>query len=152
LDKKIVIQSTKKLLLYQLKDGYCYNSDTIFLYDFISQFNPKNDILDIGGGCGILGLLIARDFKVNLHQSEIQENMQFLTNKNSEVNKIKNELYKGSFLEIDFNKNFDFIISNPPFWDFNVIQTKNKEKNIARYNHHLPIEDFFKKVNQILKP
>ncbi len=140
------------MLLYQSIDGYCYNSDTLLLYDFILSFNPKGEILDVGSGSGILGLLIARDCNISLNQCEIQEKMQFLSNKNASINSIKTTLFKENFLKAEFNKKFDFVISNPPFWDSNVIQTKVDEINIARYNHHLPIKEFFKKVNLILKP
>jgi len=51
------------MLLYQPESGYCYNSDSIFLYDFIDSFKPKGRVLDVGAGCGVLGLLVARDNK-----------------------------------------------------------------------------------------
>ena len=44
------------MLLYQPQEGYCYNSDSIFLYDFISSFNPRGRMLDVGAGCGVVGL------------------------------------------------------------------------------------------------
>jgi len=50
------------LTLYQPKDGYCYNSDTMFLYDFVTKFNIKGDILEVGGGCGVLGAVVCLDF------------------------------------------------------------------------------------------
>ncbi len=139
------------MLLYQPIDGYCYNSDTIFLYDFILNFKPKGELLDIGSGVGILGLLVSRDCQVNLNQCEIQEKMQFLSTKNALVNSIKAKIFRENFLKIEFDKKFDYIISNPPFWDSNVLQSKNIELNIARYNHHLPIKEFFNKVNRVLK-
>ncbi|MFA9374886.1 MAG: methyltransferase, partial [Poseidonibacter sp.] len=45
------------MVLYQPKDGYCYNSDTHFLYNFIVQSlkkfkNIKGELLDIGSGSG----------------------------------------------------------------------------------------------------
>ncbi|MDO9208145.1 MAG: methyltransferase, partial [Sulfuricurvum sp.] len=46
------------MLLYQPDGGYCYNSDSILLYGFIAQFNPKGKLLDVGAGCGIVGLLV----------------------------------------------------------------------------------------------
>ena len=53
------------MILAQLKSGYRYNSDTLVLYDFISSSlkNFSGRILDVGAGCGILGLLLKRDFK-----------------------------------------------------------------------------------------
>ena len=54
------------MLLYQPESGYCYNSDSVFLSDFIISFKPRGRMLDVGAGCGIVGLLVARDTnKVN---------------------------------------------------------------------------------------
>lgn len=145
------------MVLYQPNNGYCYNSDTHFLFNFICENfekfkNIKGEVLDIGSGSGILGLLIAREFKnLNLNQCEIQELFQFFTKKNSELNKIDSFLYKGSFLEIDFEKKFDICISNPPFYHSNVIKSENENIKIARYMDSLPLENFIKKVSIILK-
>ncbi len=146
------------MLLYQPKDGYCYNSDTHFLYDFIirnlNQFkNINGEILDIGSGSGILGLLVARDNpKLSLNQSEIQEEFQFLSQINSKCNKIEAKMYKGSFLQQEFDKKFDICISNPPFYHSNVIKSENENLKIARYNDSMPLEDFISKTNRVLKP
>lgn len=148
---------TSKLILYQPIDGYCYNSDTHYLYNFIcdnlSKYkNLKGELLDIGSGSGILGLLLARDYKnLKLNQCEIQKLFQFFTTLNSQVNKISNNLYSGSFLEIDFDKKFDLCVSNPPFYHGNVIKSENLNIKIARYVDSLPLEDFIKKVSTILK-
>lgn len=145
------------MLLYQPIDGYCYNSDTHFLYDFICENlkkykNIKGDLLDIGSGSGILGLLVKRDYeKIVLNQCEIQEMFQFFSTKNALTNKIDTKLYKGSFDEIEFEKQFDYCISNPPFYHTNVIKSENKSLKIARYNDSLPLNNFIKKTQRILK-
>ena len=56
------------MVLYQPTNGYCYNSDTHFLYNFIVENlkkykNIKGELLDIGSGSGILGLLVAKNFE-----------------------------------------------------------------------------------------
>ena len=148
----------KTLFLYQPQNGYCYNSDTHFLYNFIcenlKQFkNIKGELLDIGSGSGVLGLLIARDFeKLNLNQCEIQPIFQFLSQKNSQTNGIENNLFKGNLLNLDFNKQFEYIISNPPFYNSDVIKSQNESLKIARYNDDLPLDKFVSKVSKLLKP
>ncbi|MEA3315773.1 MAG: methyltransferase [Campylobacterota bacterium] len=148
---------TKTLFLYQPNNGYCYNSDTHFLYNFIIQNllkfkNIKGELLDIGSGSGVLGLMIARDFeKLNLNQSEIQPIFQFLSQKNSEVNKINNNLYKGNFLEYNFDKEFEYIVSNPPFYNSDVIKSEKENIKIARYNDDLPLNSFISKISKLLK-
>ena len=144
------------MVLYQPTNGYCYNSDTHFLYNFIVENlkkykNIKGEILDIGSGSGILGLLVAKDFeKIKLNQCEIQEMFQFFTKKNSETNKINSKLYEGSYSNIEFDKKFDICISNPPFYHSDVIKSENKSLKIARYNDSLPLEIFIKKTATVL--
>ncbi len=144
------------MVLYQPTNGYCYNSDTHFLYSFIvdnlkKYKNIKGEILDIGSGSGILGLLVSKDFeKIKLNQCEIQNMFQFFTKKNSEINKINSKLYEGSFIDIEFDKKFDICISNPPFYHSHVIKSDNESLKIARYNDSLPLEIFIKKTASIL--
>ncbi len=137
--------------LKQPKDGYCYNSDTMFLYDFISRFNIKGDVLEVGGGCGVLGLLIKRDFpKINLTIIEKQKIMYDFIEENSKINNLKTKVIFGDFLEYNFNEKFDFIISNPPFYQ-GTLKSDNEIKRIARYEEFLPMDKFFNKVNISLK-
>ena len=137
------------MILHQPRDGYCYNSDTLFLYDFITNFPIKKNVLEVGGGCGVLGLLVARDFKINLTIIEIQEIMAKFIKKNSDKNNIALELINANFLEFNFNKRFDFVISNPPFYN-STKKSENEIKQIARYDEFLPMKQFFDKVNSIL--
>ena len=137
------------MILHQPKNGYCYNSDTLFLYDFITNFPIKKSVLEIGGGCGVLGLLVARDFKIELSVIEIQEIMAKFIEKNSQKNGIKLELINDNFLEYNFDKRFDYIISNPPFYN-STKQSENEIKKIARYDENLPMKQFFEKVNLTL--
>ncbi len=141
------------MIIYQPNQGYCYNSDTIFLYDFISRFPLKGDVLDVGTGSGILALLIARDFEyVNVSAVEMQKHFIEFAHRNSIVNRKDIALYFGDFLHISFEKKFDFLVSNPPFYHENVLRSKDRRVDIARYSRHLPFEGFLQKANRILKP
>ena len=144
------------MVLYQPTNGYSYNSDTHFLYNFIVENlkkykNIKGEILDIGSGSGILGLLVAKDFeKIKLNQCEIQEMFQFFTKKNSETNKINSKLYEGSFSNIEFDKKFDICVSNPPFYHGGSVKSEEPSLSISRHNSALPLEKFAKKVTKTL--
>lgn len=141
------------MLLYQPQVGYCYNSDSIFLYDFINSFNPKGRVLDVGAGCGVVGLLVARDNpKVMLEAIEKQNDFVRYATINARVNKIAYKIHNSNFLDFKDNDKFDFIISNPPFYSDNTSVSKNEMLFNARYNINLPIREFFKKISQLLKP
>ncbi len=140
------------MLLYQNQNGFLFNSDSHFLYNFISQLSPKGKVLDIGVGCGILGLLVARDFKIELFGIDKQKDNVFFSKKNAQINNIEANFFHGEYFEYDFREKFDFIISNPPYYHDGVSKTKNQSLHISRYNIHLPLEDFIEKTSQILKP
>ncbi len=141
------------MILYQPESGYCYNSDSIFLYDFINSFKPKGRVLDVGAGCGIVGLLVARDNKkVELEAVEKQEAFVFFAKTNARVNKIDYKLYESDFLELEESQKYEYIISNPPFYHDGASKSEDEMLFNARYNVNLPLRDFFKKVSRLLKP
>ena len=140
------------LSLYQLQNGYCYNSDSLFLYAFIARFLKKNaSVMDIGAGCGILGLLCGRDFGVNLNLIDIDESNAKLCKKNADFNNLNAEILHGNALEmLESNatlQNFDFIISNPPFYDRFSPPPRKNHLFLAKKSENLP----FEKLAQIAK-
>jgi tRNA1(Val) A37 N6-methylase TrmN6 len=141
------------MLLYQPQEGYCYNSDSVFLYDFIDSFNPKGKVLDVGAGCGVVGLLVARDNqKVELEAVEKQDAFVEYATINARVNDIKYKIHKSDFVDLDETIKYDYIISNPPFYHEKASVSKNEMLFNARYNINLPLKAFFKKVSRLLKP
>ncbi len=145
------------MVIYQPQNGYCYNSDTHILFQFICDSlkkfkNINGQLLDIGSGSGILGLLVAREYnKLSLNQCELQEQFQFLSYKNTTTNNISSNLYKGSLFDIVFDKQFDLIVSNPPFYHSSVVKSENENIKIARYNDSMPLDKFISTTSKILK-
>ncbi len=141
------------MTLYQPESGYCYNSDSLFLHDFINSFSPKGRVLDVGAGCGIVGLLVARDNKkVVIEAVEKQEAFIAYAKKNAIENAIGYKLYEVDFLALEVVEKYDYIISNPPFYPLGARKSENEMLIHARYNTSLPMHSFFKKVSQLLKP
>lgn len=140
------------MFLYQPTSGYCYNSDSIFLYDFISTFNPKGKLLDVGCGVGIISLLLSRDFALETSIIDKQEKMLNYAVHNYALNDLAVKSHLGDFLQMQSEERYDYIISNPPFYDAAVQQSEDTHLNIARYAHHLPINDFLRRVKTFLKP
>lgn len=88
--------------LFQLKDGYRYNSDSLFLWDFARKncsFKASQSLLDVGCGCGILGLLLARDFNCALSCIDIQPQNCELAQMNARANDIKASIICADFFK-----------------------------------------------------
>ena len=140
-----------KLFLYQSPNGYCYNSDSIFLYAFAKEFKIRGNILDIGCGVGVLTSLLAKDFKANYYAVEKQEQMYNYAIKNFKLNGFSINAKNITLQEYEPEVAFDVIISNPPFYKVDNNQSPNVSKNIARYEHHLPLSLLIKKSAKMLK-
>ena len=139
------------MTLYQPESGYCFNSDSIYLYDFINSFKPRGRLLDVGAGCGIVGLLVARDnAKVELHAVEKQEIFVKYATRNAEINNISYSIHHTDFLDFQDSKGFDYIVSNPPFYHDGAVKSEDEILYNARYNVNLPLKEFFAKVYKLL--
>jgi len=140
------------MLLYQPDGGYCYNSDSILLYGFITHFNPKGRMLDVGAGCGIVGLLVGRDCDVLLEAVEKQSVYAQFSRRNAQINHIAYCLHECDFLEYNDKKGFDWIVSNPPFYHEGSARTENERIHQARYNVNLPIDEYAQNIATLLRP
>ena len=165
--------------LFQLKDGYRYNSDSLFLWDFARKncsFKASQSLLDVGCGCGILGLLLARDFNCALSCIDIQPQNCELAQMNAQANGIKASIICADFFKdwesgnsvensagnsagnfgipsqsCQRNQIFERIICNPPFYDFGG-ENKNAHKNTSRNASGFDISAFASKCSKLLAP
>lgn len=153
--------------IFQLKDGYRYNSDSLFLWDFARKncsFKASQSLLDVGCGCGILGLLLARDFNCALSCIDIQPQNCELAQINARANDIKASIICADFFKdwesgnsripsqgFQRNQSFERIICNPPFYDFGG-ENKNAHKNTSRNASSFDISAFASKCSKLLAP
>lgn len=146
------VSTNNTMYLAQYDEGYRYNSDTLLLYDFIASFNPKGVLLDVGCGCGILGLLLKRDFpQLQLHMIDIQEEHCTLAEHNAQLNAIAlSSLTCKDFTQSSFEQKFDFIVSNPPFYHSGVVKSPNASLSISRHSSYLPFAKLALKASKSL--
>ena len=111
------------------------------------------DVLDVGAGCGILGLLLKRDFKsINLSLLEIQERNLEILRLNSLQNDLPAEILHADFAEFKSEKRFDFIVSNPPFYRERISLSKEPHMALSKSAASLSLRDFVRSANAHLKP
>lgn len=138
------------MILRQYDDGFVYTSDSMFLYDFIGGFSPRGRMLDVGCGCGVLGLLTARDHPVSLTGLDIDADHCRLAALNAAENGIKGEFVTGDFREYRSGEKFDVIVSNPPFYDSGTTKSPNPRLARARYDEYLPLDRLIVQANKNL--
>lgn len=107
----------RHLKIFQLDKGYCYNSDSLFLWDFAkSHLHHGQRVLEIGSGSGVIGLLCARDLELTLFQVEIQREYALLNLKNATYNNIFSHIINVDCLKMLDGKTFKVDV-----WAMNAI-------------------------------
>ena len=127
-----------KLLYYQPKNGYRSGIEPIILSGQIYSSIFKNNILDMGAGCGPISLIISyRNPNSSVVGFEKNDYHFKLANKNKNENKLSNLEYFQKdvcILDKNFLSYFDLIFTNPPFFfEDKVITSKNESIYDAKY-------------------
>ncbi|MGC8928290.1 MAG: tRNA1(Val) (adenine(37)-N6)-methyltransferase [Myxococcota bacterium] len=146
-----------RIKVYQPKDGYRFNEDSILLADFSS--NIRGLSIDLGTGCGIIPIIVAtKSFDVEkIYGVEIQKRLSELAIQNVRLNGVESKV---EILSQDIRKLkenfgpqiFDVVISNPPYTqvDHGIISTFS-EKALARHEILLRIQDILNISRYLLK-
>lgn len=142
------------MIILQAKNGYRYNCDSIFLYDFALKFmkNENKSLLDVGSGCGILALMIKNSFnKLDVFGVDIQELNYKISKKNAKENHLNIKFFNCDFRDFASDKKFDFIISNPPFYELGS-RSQNSHLDTSREALNLDLKSLLKKINSLISP
>jgi tRNA1Val (adenine37-N6)-methyltransferase len=107
-----------------------------------------SNAFDIGTGTGLLSLMIAQENDVDIDAIEINENAanQAIQNVVASPWKNKIHIHNQSLQEFAPQKKYDFIFSNPPFFE-NDLTSSDKNKNAAKHDSTLTLDvliDFIK--------
>jgi 16S rRNA (guanine1207-N2)-methyltransferase len=94
---------------------------TAFLLEHI-EFTKEGNILDFGCGCGIIGLMIAKNSQAWIDMTDINRYALAVTTENIHRLGLSNcQAFFSDGLEAIPDKKYDQIISNPPFHSGNAI-------------------------------
>ncbi len=97
------------------KDNIDYGT-FVLLKTIAKQKKISGQILDIGSGYGVIGIVLGKIFpNCEIIQSDINQTAVMLTKENIKINNIKNvkDVILSNCYE-NISQTFDFIVSNPP--------------------------------------
>ena len=136
--------------------------ETEELVDWIIKSNLKGQnskslkILDIGTGSGCIAISLAKNIpNAQVFAIDVSEKALATAQKNAEVNKVKVTFLNKNILETaDLERQFDIIVSNPPY--VRNLEKEEIKKNVLDYEPHLAlfVEDndaliFYKKIAEL---
>ncbi len=128
----------KKLITIKFKDKYykVYTNNGVFskdkldygtklLLENITENNLEGDILDLGCGYGIIGIILASIYpNTQIDMCDITDRAINLSKENSKnLNLTNTNIFKSNIYE-NINKKYNYIITNPPIRAGKVILRK----------------------------
>lgn len=115
----------------------------------LSSVDHKTNILEVGSGSGIISLMLAqRNSEAKILALDLDENAFNLTKLNFEDAQFHSRLkvLHRDFKHFKTDEKFDFIISNPPYFEEN----DSEKDKIARQTVELSFENLIEKSKSLL--
>jgi tRNA1Val (adenine37-N6)-methyltransferase len=114
------------------------------------------NILDIGTGTGLLSLMLAqKNPSSEIDAIEIDKAAAKQAQSNADESPWKEKIFvmpgDAKDMAYTFAKEYDVIISNPPFYE-NELASPDDKKNMAHHDGGLLLEDLFEIIQEVLAP
>lgn len=110
-------------------------------------------VLDVGSGTGLLMLMIAQKTNAEIHGIEIDlaAFRQLKENVQASIWKDRLKTFPGDARSFSFPDKYDFIISNPPFYE-NDLLSYSEEEQVAKHSKLLRLQELVKLIDERLQP
>ncbi len=120
--------------------------------DHLKHLTFDENILDIGSGSGLLSLMIAQKNNAAIDAIELQEADALQSAENIQNAPFGNRitLHHADALLFAYTKQYDAIISNPPFYEKNL-KGNSKGKNIAHHDDALQLRPLLLLIKKRLR-
>lgn len=118
---------------------------------FAEKVPQYSTILDIGSGTGLLMMMLAQKSKAVIHGIELDISCFKQLKENIAHNKWKDRLivHPGDVRSYVFPDKYDFIISNPPFYE-NDLPSLTEEEKIAKHSRELSLKELLAVIDRDL--
>ncbi|WEK34125.1 MAG: methyltransferase [Candidatus Pseudobacter hemicellulosilyticus] len=120
---------------------------------FAAKVPDFSTILDIGSGTGLLMMMLAQKTGSDIHGIEIDLSAfkQLKENINQNSWKERFRIFPGDARTYTFPAKYDFIISNPPFFE-NDLPSATDEEQVAKHSKSLKLDELLEVINTNLDP
>ena len=120
-----------KISIIQLKQGFRYGFDSVFLAAFVNGYlkkirKKKRSLADVGSGVGTISLIIA--YQNNDTYLEIANENIVRNNFQKKINLMQDDILN---INNDLVNRFDIVVTNPPFYDRKDKKSENELENYA---------------------
>jgi len=147
------------LQLFQPRHGYRYSLDALLLARFCSKVKPGGKIVDLGAGCGIISLVLAR-INADANVVAVEKNLEMaeLIERNIQHNALSSRVSVMGEDVINLRKSypdsiFDLVVSNPPYRIAESGRVSPKAgRDEARHETTAGLEDFLAAAKYLVKP
>ena len=146
-----------QLQVLQKKRGYRFSIDALLLAHF-ARPHPKDRVIDLGTGCGIIPLILTfRQKAEKVIGVEAQPSLADLARRNVALNRLSGHI---TILEEDLKNlraeigrgTFDLVLSNPPYREVGSGRINpQSEKALARHEINATLKDVIRTSHQLLK-
>ena len=118
----------------------------------VKHLNGVQKILDVGTGTGLLSLMLAQKSESRIDSIELDHDSaaQAMENITASPWSARIRLLEGNVLHYPLPTDYDFIISNPPFFESDL-RSPVEKKNKAKHNETLTLDELIVVISKHLK-
>lgn len=146
----------KGLKIIQNPQGFCFGIDAVLLANHV-KLKPKDRVVDLGTGSGIIPILLAGKSKTCTFQGlELQDSVYDMAKRSVALNGLEEriEILKGDIKAVGeiFPKSiYDVVTTNPPYMHGNGLINPGDTKAISRHEVACDLEDVIRAAGILLR-
>ena len=115
--KKINVSIKDKTFTFNTDNGVFSKKGLDFgtrsLINSILDLDIKGDVLDLGCGYGVVGIILSSFFDIKVDMVDVNKRALHLSKMNLKENNVEANVFESNIYE-SINKKYDYIITNPP--------------------------------------